>query len=923
MSSILTSVQFEILQTTRRDEDERNELAIDLDWWDTHLVPSSSIRSLLKPAMAISALDPTITENFYGFIIAAYSLGQIIFAPLVGLWSTKIRAVRLPILIVLLSVLTGNLVYFFAALLPTGRKYAVLLARFLVGVGGGNMSLLQSYAAMASSQKDRPRAIAIITGGISVGMCAGPALQLIFTPIGPKGLRIHGDLRLNMYTTPALACCFVNLMAMSLLQFFFVEKYATNVMATSSEDKPSPPEYDRIAVSLCHFTRFTQLFTWTNLETIGAPLAMAVFAFSREEAVRYFAISHLFLGFLSLSVYILFIVVKMQKYCDFRLICVFGLIGFVLFHFVTFSWPFGNGHIQTYSEKDYNLYLNQTDAEEPLGCPRDRFDWCTNFTPINVWVYFVSFVFTLGACWAQINVTLSTILSNILGPRKQQNQQSIFYAVGSSARVTGPIFISRLYSSYGPRAAWILEVCVLAFTLILWAIFWRRMVPLTIKNTLESKSKTIDDHFVSSESKSKTENSNSIDEKYPLGCGFFLIFFAYNSAVFVAEVVIDGLAESGKVDRHAGYRSYAILYGAFALSNPLAASIVKFFGSRLTMAVGFIFYATFQLNFVFLHESILYVTATLLGLAAGQVWSAQGTYLAWNSTEKTAGRHASLFWAITELCQVAGGIFLFFTFQNQDAAVLSERTVIFMFSVFTAVTVIGVVTLALLSKPSGSQAEELQSDFWNVFVSTLQLCTKPRMVFVIFCFLYVGLELAFNESIYPTSVAFTLRFGGNTKQLLAVNMVAEGIGQISGSYLSGLASNRLKRETIVLFGFIAHLFVYVGIFLNFPGNSSLFRTNETSRFFDHPQIWLSLLCGYLLGFGDAVWHTQLMAHLIAFHKDESAQSFSIFRFFEASATCVGFFIGSSFRLEYHLFILTVGLFISVFAFFVSERIIKK
>ncbi|KAI6204487.1 hypothetical protein M3Y94_00679800 [Aphelenchoides besseyi] len=604
--------------------------------------------------MAISALDPSITENFYGFIIAAYSLGQIISAPLVGFWSTKIRAVRLPIQIVLLSVLAGNLVvsstfkwllifqYFFAALLPTGRKYAVLLARFLVGVGGG------------------------------------PALQLIFTPIGPKGLRIHGDLRLNMYTTPALACCFVNLMAMCLLQFFFVEKYATNVMDTNSEEKTSSPEYDRVAVSLCHFTRFTQLFTWTNLET-----------------------------------------------CDFRLICVFGLIGFVLFHFVTFSWPFSDGHIQTYSEKD---------AEEPRGCPKDRFDWCINFTPINVWVYFVSFAITLGACWAQINVTLSTILSNVLGQRKQQNQQSIFYAVGSSARLTGPIFIR----------------------------WWF----------------------------------------------FFLIFFAYNSAVFVAEVVINGLAESGKVDHHAGYRSYAILYAAFALSNPLAASIVRFFGSRRTMAIGFIFYATFQLNFVFLHESILYVTAALLGLAAGQVWSAQGTYLAWNSTEKTAGRHANAF-------------------------------------------------------P----------------VSTLRLCTKPRMIFVIFCFLYIGLELAFNESIYPTSVAFTLRFGGNTKQLLALNMIAEGFGQIR-SYFSGLASNRLKRDTIALFGFLTHLFVYVGIFINFPGNSSLFRTNETSRFFDHPQIWLALLCGYLLGFGDAIWHTQLMAHLIAFHKDESAQSFAIFRFFE-------------------------------------------
>lgn len=38
-----------------------------------------------------------------------------------------------------------------------------------------------------------------------------------------------------------------------------------------------------------------------------------------------------------------------------------------------------------------------------------------------------------------------------------------------------------------------------------------------------------------------------------LGIGFFLIFFAFNSASFIEETVIASVAEEGHIDKHAGY----------------------------------------------------------------------------------------------------------------------------------------------------------------------------------------------------------------------------------------------------------------------------------------------------------------------------------------------------------------------------------
>ncbi|KAI6192230.1 hypothetical protein M3Y97_00314600 [Aphelenchoides bicaudatus] len=414
----------------------------------------------------LQLLDASVTENFFGYVTSAYSIGQIVSAPLVGIWSTKLKSIVLPSQCSLLFVFIGNAIYFTAAL--HGKKYGALIGRLFVGLGAGNMSMMQSYASMSSVPADRSRAIAIITGGVSLGMCVGPGLQLLFTPLGYPGIYIYKSLYLNMYTAPALTCCVVNL----LMPDFANEK------GKKKEDRIKVEPYDKLAVFLCHFTRFTQLFTWTNLETIGPAFAMSVFAISRDQTVKWFATSHLILGFLSLFIYLLFIVIKMEKHCDFRKICISGLLGFVLFHVVTYSWPFLPGSLKTYSNEEYNLYLNGTVKTEPVGCPIDRFEWCQTLSPVNIWVFFFMFILTVGGFWSEINISLSTILSQILGPRQQTNQQSLYYSAGAMARLSGPVIISNLYTSFGPRFGWIIQVGLLTFTISMWFIFYKRMVPL-------------------------------------------------------------------------------------------------------------------------------------------------------------------------------------------------------------------------------------------------------------------------------------------------------------------------------------------------------------------------------------------------------------------------------------------------------------
>ncbi|KAI6205139.1 hypothetical protein M3Y94_00758700 [Aphelenchoides besseyi] len=332
-------------------------------------------------------------RTFFGTTVAAYSCGQIIGSPVFGYISNRMKNIRVPLYACLSLSLVGNFLYICAQLLPHDRKYAILEPASAIG-------LLRSYVATASTKDDRSRAIAFMTGGFALGMTSGP--------------------------TPAFCGIFMNTLGILLTRFCFVETYAgiinkVEVQENGELRKVKIAKYDRVAVGVCYATRFTQMFTYTNLETLGAPLSMTIFAFNKMEVVR----------------------------INFRRHVIVALFGLIVFHLVSFSWPFLSGHLQTYTNEDLK---NRT--HEPLGCNLDRFSWCNEIKPLNVWVYFVSFAVFIGLCFPNINITVGTLFSNILGPRFQGTQQGIMQMSGSFARLTGPIIISSLYSTYGPRHAW-------------------------------------------------------------------------------------------------------------------------------------------------------------------------------------------------------------------------------------------------------------------------------------------------------------------------------------------------------------------------------------------------------------------------------------------------------------------------------------
>jgi hypothetical protein len=58
-----------------------------------------------------------------------------------------------------------------------------------------------------------------------------------------------------------------------------------------------------------------------------------------------------------------------------------------------------------------------------------------------MWLYYSLIVVLVGASFANLNVTVNTIFSRVIGPRMQGTQQGVMMMHGSAARLVGPMIV--------------------------------------------------------------------------------------------------------------------------------------------------------------------------------------------------------------------------------------------------------------------------------------------------------------------------------------------------------------------------------------------------------------------------------------------------------------------------------------------------
>ncbi len=125
--------------------------------------------------IVIPILPLLITKNggsaiLVGAIIAAFSLFQFIFAPILGRLSDKYG--RKPVLI--LSSFLNSASYLLIFIYP--QIWVLFAARMLAGVGSSNISVAQAYIADSSSTHERTKVFGMMGAVFGLGFIVGPLL---------------------------------------------------------------------------------------------------------------------------------------------------------------------------------------------------------------------------------------------------------------------------------------------------------------------------------------------------------------------------------------------------------------------------------------------------------------------------------------------------------------------------------------------------------------------------------------------------------------------------------------------------------------------------------------------------------------------------------------------------------------------------
>lgn len=149
--------------------------------------------------------------------------------------------------------------------------------------------------------------------------------------------------------------------------------------------------------------------------------------------------------------------------------------------------------------------------------------------------------------------------------------------------------------------------------------------------------------------------SNISQEVKILSFSFLLIFFGFSG---VQQFITSFFSEIGVPN--VGFQVLILIYLFFLLSGPFSAIIVSKYGPKKCMMTASVFYGLFILTIVSKNIFLIYLTSSLLGVAASLLWTGQHSYLITASNEKIYGASSGYFNTLQALGSSIGTLLLGF-----------------------------------------------------------------------------------------------------------------------------------------------------------------------------------------------------------------------------------------------------------------------
>jgi MFS family permease len=198
-----------------------------------------------------------------GFIIAAFTVAQLLSAPMWGKFSDRVG--RRPTLLIALSAsAVAYLIFGFAHSL-----FLLFLSRIVQGAGGGTVGVIQAYVADTTAPQDRARALGWLSATTNLGVALGPVLGSFAITLGKRDL-MPGPATLEMgHAAPGIIAA-----ALCLINIAFAARYLTE-SRDLSEHVPVEGEVKRSSREaiwrvISHSSEPSSRLIWIYAISIGA-----------------------------------------------------------------------------------------------------------------------------------------------------------------------------------------------------------------------------------------------------------------------------------------------------------------------------------------------------------------------------------------------------------------------------------------------------------------------------------------------------------------------------------------------------------------------------------------------------------------------------------------------------------------------------
>jgi len=192
---------------------------------------------------------------FLGVIMSLYSFAQFLASPALGFWSNH-RSTQEALVVSLVISAAGNFLYGFAVVLP-GPIWFILIARIIVGIGAGNVSVCRAYVSHMTTMENRTAYMALMSAAQGLGFAFGPGMGFCLSYLDFKIVGIP----VNEFTAVGYVSALLLLIDMFIMLIVGTpEPKHAHADSTADDFKFSKLELVPVIVTIANFFIITGIF---------------------------------------------------------------------------------------------------------------------------------------------------------------------------------------------------------------------------------------------------------------------------------------------------------------------------------------------------------------------------------------------------------------------------------------------------------------------------------------------------------------------------------------------------------------------------------------------------------------------------------------------------------------------------------------